>query len=47
MAEELNAIYPAYHLFLSVENAKHALSYSVNPNAYKQSIKKFMDKVLN
>ena len=47
MAVELNDIYPVYHTFLSVDNAKHALSYSMNPERYKESIHKFIGHILN
>lgn len=47
MAETLNQIYPVYHEFLSVENAKHALGYAVNPDAYKASIKHFIQNIID
>lgn len=46
MAVELNDVYPTYHLFLSVDNAKHALSYSINPDLYKEYIHKFISHIL-
>jgi len=47
MAIELNSIYPVYHEFLSVENAKHALSFSVDPKAYKDKVNRFIQQILN
>lgn len=47
MAIELNEVYPVYHEFLSVENAKHALSYSVDSNSYKEYLSRFIQTILN
>lgn len=47
MAIELNEIYPVYHAFLSVENAKHALSYSVDSVSYQESLNRFIQTILN
>lgn len=47
MAVKLNEIYPVYHMFLSIENAKHALSYSINPDRYKEAIHEFLNNILN
>lgn len=46
MAIKLNDIYPVYHMFLSVDHAKHALSYSINPELYKQYIQDFLKHIL-
>jgi uncharacterized protein len=47
MAETLNSIYPVYHQFLAVENANHALAFSINPEIYKVEIEKFLKYCLN
>jgi len=47
MAETLNDLYPVYHQFLPVENAKHALAFSVDPDAYKTEIDKFLNYCLD
>lgn len=47
MAVKLNEIYPVYHTFLSIEGAKHALSYSINPDCYKKAIREFLNNILN
>lgn len=47
MALTLNQVYPSYHRFLPVENAKHALAYAINPIAYKEEIKAFLDDCLD
>lgn len=47
MAIELNNIYPVFHMFLSVDNAKHALAYSVDSESYKKSIHEFLNHILN
>lgn len=47
MAVKLNEIYPVYHMFLSIENAKHALSYSNNPDRYKEAIHEFLNNILS
>jgi len=47
MAVNLNDLYPTYHQFLPVENAKHALAYSINPNAYKVEINSFLKYCLD
>jgi len=47
MALTLNQVYPSYHRFLPVENAKHALAYAINPIAYKEEIRIFLNDCLD